>query len=133
MTTCIVKVITLGGNALYYTGKAGAGWLSESAAEAFDYSEQAAGLRAESFARTYAVCGLRFEVVARPNDLYFSLLDNCGDEIAGRQVRGGQTEAMRRQIAADMVARNKSRRGVGCVLVRDAKTWILTEKMELPA
>lgn len=133
MTIAIVKVITPGHNALYYTGQAGAAWISENMADAFEYSVQGAARKVEELKKTYASIGLRFDTAEKPNDVYFALLDNCGDEIGGRQAKGGLSGALRRQIADDLAAKYNRRQGEGFVQVRDTKTWEVVEKMELPA
>jgi hypothetical protein len=133
MTTAIVKVITTGRNVLFYTGRAGQDWISESATDAFEYSVQGALRKVEELKKMYAGVGLRFEAAEKPNDVYYALLDNCGDEIGGRPAKGGLTGALRRQIADDLAAKYNRRQGEGFVQIRDAKTWEVIEKMELPA
>lgn len=61
MTTAIVKIITEGHRVLFYTGRAGQDWLSESAADAFEYSPRGAIRKVEELQRMYARMGLRFD------------------------------------------------------------------------
>lgn len=133
MIVAIVKVITTGLNVLYYTGRAGQGWISEDITDAFEYSVPGATRKVEELRQMYAGVGLRFEAGEKPNDVYYALLDNCGDEVGGRGAKGGLTGALRRQIADDLAAKYNRRLGEGFIQVHDAKTWEVIEKMDLPA
>jgi hypothetical protein len=133
MSVFIVKVITTGQNVLFFTGAAGQGWISENITEAFEYSARAAVRKVAELQTMYAGVGLRFEAAEKPNDVYFELLDNAGDTVGGRGAKGGLTGALRRQIADDLAEKHGYRWGEGFIQVRDAKTWEVIEKMELPA
>lgn len=133
MKTVHVRVITTGGNVLYYTGKAGKEWISEDISDAFEYSEQVANIRIEEFRRMYEGAGLCFALGDKPQDVYFSLVDNCGDEIVGHQRRGGLNLAKRLEVVSDLAKRYSRKRGQGRVVVRDVKTWQVIESLELPA
>lgn len=66
MATAIVKVFTAGNNVLYYTGRAGQGWVSEDAAEAFEYSPEGASRKVKELSKMYAGVGLRFVAADKP-------------------------------------------------------------------
>ncbi len=66
MTRAIVKVLTTGHNVLYYTGRAGQDWISEDAAEAFEYSPQEASRKVAELQKMYAGVGLRFAAASKP-------------------------------------------------------------------
>lgn len=133
MKTMHIRVITAGGGVLYYTGSAGKEWLSEDITDAFEYSERAGKIRISQFYETYGVIGLSFDLVEKPNEVYFSLVDNCGDEIVGHQRRGGLSLTRMQEIASDLAARYKRSRGQARVVVRDVTTWQVIENLELPA
>lgn len=65
MSVFIVKVITTGQNVLFYTGRAGQGWVSEDITEAFECSVRGAVRKVEELQRMYAGVGLRFEATAK--------------------------------------------------------------------
>lgn len=69
----------------------------------------------------------------KQQDVYFSLVDNCGDEIVGHQRRGGLNLAKRLEVVSDLAKRYSRKRGQGRVVVRDVKTWQIIESLELPA
>ena len=66
MKRAIIKVFTSGLNVLYYTGRAGGEWLTEDAAEAYEYSLQIAQRKAAELQKTYLLVGLMFEAVEKP-------------------------------------------------------------------
>ena len=61
----VVRGLDADGNVTFYTGRAGAEWVTPNRAEAFTYSVDGARAKAMSFNRMTALHGLRF--VAAPS------------------------------------------------------------------
>ncbi len=64
-TNYIVRGLDGNGGEVFYTGRAGEGWVSPSRAEAFGYSKEGAQRKALSFNRNTELHGLRFVAVAK--------------------------------------------------------------------
>ncbi len=61
----VVRGLDADGNVTFYTGRAGAGWVSPNRAESFIYSVDGARAKAMSFNRMTALHGLRFVAAPR--------------------------------------------------------------------
>lgn len=129
--TKLIKVLTSGCHVLFYTGRVGNDWLTENACEAREYSDRAAKQQVESLQEEYRLLGLNFSVVDKPGDLHFELVDNGGDELASRGIRGGLSPERQQMIADQMAASARVGHGQARVRVRDSGSWIVLHTLEL--
>ncbi|HGJ7738039.1 TPA: hypothetical protein ACYSE6_006603 [Pseudomonas aeruginosa] len=78
MNQAIVTIQTLGGSVLFYTGRAGQGWLSESEGEAIALGEGEAEKIAARCNRQYLTIGLRFVVADTPRSYTTCIVRDAG-------------------------------------------------------
>lgn len=100
MTPAIVKVTTQGGFPLFYSGKAGHGWLCEAEAEALVYDcFESAQRMADRIAKQYAGTGLRAYAIHRPHTYRLCLVRGSGNWdlflMPSGEIRAVPTEAAR--------------------------------------